>query len=425
MARPPRVVPLRTGWQGMVRRNATGNIIADLRNTLIILRQEMGFAACFAFDEMQQATMVLDKPLICHDALHGAETPRFADPEDVTRLQEWLQHNAMPKLARDHVEHALEEFARERPIHPLRDRLAFLEWDGEPRIGRFLHHALGTPDDEYHRQIGAMFLIAMVARVFKPGCQADYMLVLEGPQGEEKSKFCRALAGDEYFSDALPRLEGDMVRVSMHLRGKWLIEISELSAFSKSEAGALKAFITRREEIYTPKYGRKERREPRQGLFIGTTNDDEYIRDDTGGRRFWPVRVVKVDLEWLSEHRDQLFAEAVSDFHHNKPHWPDRDFERTTIAPLQSGRQVFDNWTDRVLEIAGLLQTVTIAAVWQGLGSISHGGDLTRLGMVEQRRIGAILKLNGYRKGQNHEGRTVWRKQQGQTLQTVADPVDY
>jgi predicted P-loop ATPase len=223
MARPPHVVQLHTGWSGHVRRNGNGVIYPDLRNVLIILRNEPAFDACFAFDEMQQAVMVMEPPPICGGAQHGAETPRFADPEDITRLQEWMQHNAMPKLGREHVEHALEAFARERAIHPLRDRLKFLEWDGEPRMASFLAKWLGCPDDEYHRQIGSMFLIAMIARVFEPGCQADYMLVLEGPQGEEKSKFCRALATDEYFSDALPSLHSDPVRVSMHLRGKWLI----------------------------------------------------------------------------------------------------------------------------------------------------------------------------------------------------------
>ena len=93
----------------------------------------------------------------------------------------------------------------------------------------------------------------------------------------------------------------------MHLRGKWLIEISELAAFNKiADVETLKAFVTRRWEIYIPKYGRKERREPRQGVFVGTTNTDDWIKDETGARRFWPVKVVNVDLEWLAEYRDQL-----------------------------------------------------------------------------------------------------------------------
>jgi predicted P-loop ATPase len=408
MARPPIRVVADTAWRTMLRRSTNGNPIADVRNVLIILRNEPGFNPAFAFDEMQQAVRVLENPLICADARHNPLLPRYADPEDVTRLQEWLQQVALPRLGREHVENALDEFARAHPVHPIRNWLSSAAWDGTPRLAAFLHKGLGTPDDDYHRQIGAMFLIAMAARVFAPGCQSDYMIVLEGPQGEEKSKFCRLLAGDEYFSDHLPKLEGDQVRVSMHMRGKWLIEISELSAFSKAEAGALKAFITRREEIYTPKYGRKERREPRQCLFIGTTNDDEYIRDDTGGRRFWPVKVARVDLAWLSTHRTQLFAEAVQAYHDGKPSWPSREFEKSVIAPKQEDRQVSDSWTDRVREARDVLSIVTIAAIWEHMSG-TNGSDLTRLDMVAQKRIASILKRDGWFKIKGNEGRVTWR----------------
>jgi predicted P-loop ATPase len=237
------------------------------------------------------------------------------------------------------------------------------------------------------------------------------MLVLEGPQGELKSQFCRALAGPEHFSDHIPSISGDQVRVSMHMRGKWLIEISELAAFNKiGDVETLKAFITRRDEIYTPKYGRKERREPRQCLFIGTTNTDDWIKDETGGRRFWPVKVSFVDLDWLAKYRDQLFAEAVAAYDSGEPHWPNKIVERRVISPHQEKRQAFDNWTDRVLEMAAALTTVTIAKIWEGMGSVTHGGDLSRLDMLAQKRIAAILKKGGYAKADDAQGKKIWRK---------------
>jgi predicted P-loop ATPase len=404
----PTLVPL-PSWRSLLRMRGP-NVIADFRNVMIVLRNEPGFAVSFAFDEMQQAVIVRAPPPICGDAEPGAACPRFADEEDVSRLQEWMQM-VMPKVGRETIHWALEEFARENPVHPLRSWLRSRELTvRQPVLDNWLCPALGAPNDAYHREVGRRFIIAMVARVMEPGCQCDYMLVLEGPQGRLKSQFCRMLAGSEYFSDHVPDLRGDQVRMSMHFRGKWLVEFSDLAAFRGAEVELLKATITRREEIYTPKYGRKERREPRQCLFIGTTNVDDWIKDETGGRRFWPVKVVDVDLGWLAEFRDQLFAEAVEAYDAGEPWWPDPNFERRVIAPQQEKRQAFDNWTDRVLEVAHSLPVVTIALIWNGLGSIQHGGDLTKLDMMASKRIAAILKKAGYVKGYHDHGRIVWRK---------------
>jgi predicted P-loop ATPase len=312
----------------------------------------------------------------------------------------------LPRVGRETVRQAVEMIAVERSFHPLRDRLNGLEHDGEPRIGSWLHRCFGTPDDEYHRQIGAMFLIAMVARIFEPGCKSDYMLVLEGPQGDEKSKFCAALAGgDAFFSEHLPRIDGDQVRLSMHLRGKWLIEVGELAAMLKSDPEGTKHFISRRIEQYTPKYGHDEIKEPRQCLFIGTTNDDDYIRDATGGRRFWPVVVVKIDLEALLSTREQLFAEAVDAYRSGKPWWPDREFEKAVITPAQDDRQFEDALADRVREIIESLSSITMAQLGAQLGF-----DNTKFDMSAQKRVATILKQEKWRKVRAWGHGKVWRK---------------
>ena len=131
---------------------------------------------------------------------------------------------------------------------------------------------------EYLGRVGKMFLISMVARIMQPGCQADYKLIIEGEQGKRKSSALRALVKNpEWFSDALPVLGRDEVRVSMHMRGLWLVEVPEMHATGKADNETVKSFITRRVERYIAKYGRTERYEPRQCIFAGTTNKDAYF----------------------------------------------------------------------------------------------------------------------------------------------------
>jgi predicted P-loop ATPase len=391
-------------WHPLLRRDDRGRVIPDLRNVLIALRGEQSIAYGIAFDEMLQRALVTRIWPHAAGAQPIRAVPHEIGDDDLTRLQEWLQAMAIPRVGRETVSQAVEAVAREHCFHPVRDWLRSLEWDGVPRLGSWLHVCLGTPDDEYHRQIGSLFVIAMAARIFEPGCKCDYMLVLEGPQGEEKSKFCRALAGsDAFFSEHLPRIHGDQVRLSMHLRGHWLIEVAELAAMLKGDPEGTKDFISRRIEKYTPKYGRGEVTEPRQCLFIGTTNEDDYIRDVTGGRRYWPVRVIKIDLAALEAIRDELFAEAVAAYDEGKPWWPDRQFEKETIIPIQDDRQFEDALAEQVFEKLEGLTEITLGAL-----GIQLGFDNTKFDMAAQKRVASILRKAGWRKSKRNDRGNKW-----------------
>ena len=237
--------------------------------------------------------------------------------------------------------------------------------------------------------VGGMFLISMVARIFQPGCQADHMLVLEGPQGKLKSSACKIL-GAEYFSDHLPDINDKDACV--HLRGLWLIEIAEMHAFSRAESTSLKSFISRRIERFRPPYGRHEVEEPRQCVFIGTSNKDQYLRDETGGRRFWPLKCGNIDLTSLERYRDQLFAEAVELYRNDTHWWPTQEFETRHIQPEQAARYEADDWTALVAEYVETLDVATSVGIATFLGVPNE-----RINPGVSRRIAAIMRQLGWR----------------------------
>jgi predicted P-loop ATPase len=296
------------------------------------------------------------------------------------------------------VHQAVDQRAMERAFHPVRDYLAGLRWDKTHRLDAWLSTYLGSDKGAYEAKIGRMFLVGMVARIFKPGCQSDYMLVLEGDQGERKSSACRVLAG-EWFSDGLKTI-GDK-DASQHLRGKWLIEIGELSAFGRADTEALKHFLTQTVERYRPSYGRKEVVEPRQCAFIGTTNKHAYLKDETGGRRFWPVKIGRIDLAELTRDRDLLFAEAVEAFRAGAQWWPDGDFEREHIKPQQAARYEADAWEGPIRTFVAGHGRVTVAEV----ASSALGIEVGRIKDADQKRIAKALTSLGWRQKRTMTGR--------------------
>jgi predicted P-loop ATPase len=205
------------------------------------------------------------------------------------------------------------DMARINSFHPVRDYIEALEWDGKPRLNKWLITYAGARESKYTQAVGALTLIAAVRRIRKPGCKFDEMLVLEQPkQGTEKSTALAVLAvHDDWFSDDMPlTLEGK--RVIEMIRGRWIIEAAELSGMKKADVEHVKTVLSRRVDRARMAWGRLTSEAPRQCVMIGTTNKSEYLRDTTGNRRFWPVLVKRFDLAALRRDRDQLWAEAAA-----------------------------------------------------------------------------------------------------------------
>lgn len=197
------------------------------------------------------------------------------------------------------------------PVHPVCNYLDGIAWDGVSRIDHWLVAYAGAEDTEYVRAVGRLVLVAAVRRVRSPGCKFDEMLVLESAQGMNKSSALACLAvNPEWFTDDLP-LGDDSKRQMEAIMGKWIVEAGELAGMRKADTDKLKTFLSRPVDEARLAYGRENTRAARQCVIIGTTNNDKYLKDHTGNRRFWPVAVKAFDLESMERDRDQLWAEAA------------------------------------------------------------------------------------------------------------------
>ena len=247
------------------------------------------------------------------DRIDGLEG--FGPPlDDAAANRLWLLTDEQFKFrpSRDLFLTVLSDAARQNAFHPVAEYLAGLRWDGVPRIGRWLATYGGADDTTYSRAVGELILVAAVRRVRQPGVKFDEMLVLESPQGTNKSTALKALAvRDDWFTDDLP-LNAEAKRVIEALSGKWIVEAGELKGMRQGGANHLKGLLSRTHDKARMAYDRLEREVPRQCVIVGTTNDSRYLRDTTGNRRFWPVAVTGFDLDALRRDRDQLWAEAAA-----------------------------------------------------------------------------------------------------------------
>ena len=311
--------------------------------------------------------------------------PRQWRDTDTTGCKAFLEMSFL-KPSKDTTLDAVAFVAMRSAFHPVRDYLDAVTWDGVARLDQMASLYMGTPDTPFTRLALAKFMIQAVARIQTPGCKADAMLTLEGEQGTRKSTFANTLFGDDWFADDLPDLRSK--DALLQLRGKWGIEIGEMVATSKAEANAVKRFMAAKKDTYRPPYGRSTIDAERHTVFVGTTNDYEYLTDPTGNRRFWPIPCGRFNIPAVERDRDQLWAEAMHRWRAGESWWMSEE-EEVLASVEQEARREADPWESRVLRFIAN-QGDEVFEIDDALGCV--GLTVDRRDMTAQRRMGRVLR---------------------------------
>lgn len=315
-----------------------------LANVLHLLATHPAWRDVLAFCELRQTVVKLAPPPV-RETDGAGELGEWTE-EDTHRACAWFAQVAKFEPNVQKMIDAVETTAKKKIVHPAREYLTGLVWDGTPRLDSVLPRYFRTDDTPYTRAVGSMFMIGAVARAYKPGTKVDTMPVMESDQGLKKSSGLAALVPNpDWYSDTPIPLD-DKDRFQM-LRGVWLYEISELDSFRGKDGPRIKAFISSKADNYRPSYGRRNRVHPRTCVFAGTTNEHAYLIDRTGNRRFWPVKCHGVvDVAGIERDRDQLWAEAVYRYMAGETWWIDSAELQRLAEGEQEAREIGDDWTD-------------------------------------------------------------------------------
>lgn len=394
-------------WRDDLTRNREQKVEATTHNITLILANDPQLDGLFYLDEFaNRVAMTGEGPW------PGGNKDEFTDI-DGTELSAWLgsphRYRVSPKP--DSVMSCVEAVARRRARHPVREYLRALKWDGVKRVETLFPDLFGSENTEYTRTAAMCFMVSAVARILwvdplarHNGAQVDFMLILEGEQGTRKTSAVRALFSAAWYMEAMESPASKDFYQS--LRGRWCVEIGEMDAFSKPDVTKVKQAITSRFDTYRPSYGRVSRSFRRECVFVGTTNESEYLRDSTGARRFLPVRVAGVQIAKIEEQRDQLWAEAVQlfvagfrwwDLPHGAVEEQESRFTADSweeiIAPWLAGKAIEKHYPERMRTAPSLIPdwvTTTEVLMW------AIGAEVAKHTKQDQMRVAPIMRRLGW-----------------------------
>jgi len=371
------LAPASTDWQVFgYDASSKGSIMMNLNNALIALEKDPILKGHVWYDEF------LDRILTDWNG----PLRNWKDVDDILLCVYLQRHCGLKRISVTQCSDAVKTVAFHNKRNECKDWLESLDWDGTERLAHMLSDGFGAPHDAYTQAVGRCWMVSIAARVLQPGCKVDTVPVLEGPQGAGKSSALKILGGKWFDEAHEPVTSKDFFGV---LDGNMLVEISEMHSFTKAEAERIKGVISCQNDRYRKAYGRNTEDHPRHTVLVCTTNRDDWQKDETGARRFWPIRCGIIDLDWLTENRDQLFAEAVHRYKSGEP-WYDVPVEEQKFE-VESRREV-DAWEQKVVEFCASRDTVTTEQILSDCLEIEFLDQDT----MTQRRVTRILRVTGW-----------------------------
>jgi predicted P-loop ATPase len=335
------------------------------------------------------------------------------DGDELILLNYLQRHVGLTKLQLHTVSQGVALYSQRHVRNEPKEWLTGLKWDGVKRLENLLSTGFGTEVSNYASTLSKNWIMSMCARVMRPGCQVDTMPVLVGEQGVRKSTSLEALASP-WFAELSQKI--DTLEFYRALRGKMMVEIAELASFKMNQIEEIKKMLTTKQDHYRGMYGKNTEAHARRTVFVGTTNVFNFLADETGARRFWPVFCKHANPVWIKEHRDQMFAEALTLFKHWETTRMDADgWWMMPVDELREKHEQFrdsDEWEDTVVAYVSSLipgSEITIADI--ALNAI--GLTLQKVDRLVQMRIGKVLRHRGYVNSvitEDGKSRRIWLK---------------
>lgn len=385
----------------------------SLQNFTLILQYERRFAGVYAWNEFAKEVYLMRRPPWDMEGELNRWRPRKITEPDITATTSWMEYCGMSPKVSD-MGRVIVRVADHNKYNPVVDAIDGLKWDGTPRVDAWLSYYLGADQTEANRMFGRRWLVGAIARAKEPGCKMDNMIILEGPQGLKKSSALRALSDGlvpHVFTDEMS--DPNSKDAALQMQGAWIIEISELDSFKRAEVSQIKAWLARQTDRLRRPYGKIVEEFPRSCVFAGTVNpvgNSGYLKDPTGGRRFWPVMCKAIDLDALSKDARQLWAEAAAIYAAGERWWLTQEEEEVAFA-VQSERYEDDPYSE-LIDNALTMTTETTMNTILGILEI----PIQNRSVLVARRIEAHLSTRGWTKDKRPGGRVFYVRPKKEVL---------